>query len=74
VVIYGVAQDSPAAQAGLRPGDIVLSIDGNEVRSAQDTMTRIATRRPGDSLRVRGTRGDQAFTLTTQVRDPPVAR
>jgi serine protease DegS len=74
VVIYGVAQDSPAAQAGLRPGDIVLSIDGRQVRNAQDTMTQIATRRPGASLRIAATRGEQRLALTLPVREPPVAR
>jgi serine protease DegS len=74
VVIYGVAQESPAAQAGLRPGDIVVAIDGRDVRSAQDTMTLIATRRPGASLRLSGTRADKPFDLTLTARDPPVAR
>jgi S1-C subfamily serine protease len=74
VVIASIAQDSPAAQAGLRPGDILVSIDGIEVRSAQATLTQVATRRPGATLRLAGTRGSQAFTLSLPVREPPVAR
>lgn len=73
VVIYSVAQDSPAAQVGLRPGDIVQQIDGRDVRSAQATLTQIATHRPGARLKLGGLRGEQRFTLDVPVRDPPVA-
>lgn len=35
----GSVQPSPAAQAGLRPGDVVLAIDGREVKSWSDIST-----------------------------------
>lgn len=70
VVVSGVAQPSPAAEAGLQPGDIISRIDDRDVRSAQDVMTQIARRSPGTTLRLTGQRGQQRFTLTMPVRDP----
>jgi regulator of sigma E protease len=36
VAIREIAPDSPAAGAGIRPGDVILSIDGEEVHSVDD--------------------------------------
>lgn len=71
VVIASVAQDSPAARAGLSSGDIVLAVGDREVRSAQDAMTQIAMRRPGASVAITGLRDGQRFTVRLAVADPP---
>ncbi|MGH7859152.1 MAG: PDZ domain-containing protein, partial [Candidatus Binatia bacterium] len=34
-------------RAGLRPGDLVLAVDGREIRSAQEMIDRIRARRTG---------------------------
>jgi regulator of sigma E protease len=41
VLIQGVAPDSPAAQAGIQPGDIVLQVDGHRVANTGDLAYRI---------------------------------
>src|SRR5688500_6388496 len=51
VVVAQLYIDSPAAQAGMEPRDIVLTVDGVKVVSAQDTLTRIANAKPGDKVR-----------------------
>jgi serine protease DegS len=73
VVVASVAQGSPAAEAGLRPGDIVVSIEGREVRNAQDTMAQIARREPGASVKLVALRREQKLALTVPVRDPQAA-
>ncbi len=42
VVITDMHPDSPFASAGLRPGDVVLSVDGGAVNSAPEMMFRLA--------------------------------
>ena len=44
-----VAEGSAAATAGLRPGDVILSVDGARTKRFEDIMTRIAMR-PGETL------------------------
>ncbi len=45
IVIVEVAQGSPAQRLGLRPGDVILSLNGNEIRDIE-TFQAIASQRP----------------------------
>lgn len=74
VVIINLFVDSPARAAGLQPGDIVLAIDGVEVRSAQEALTRIAQLRPGRKVTLRVQRGAQLADLQVDVTERPRAR
>jgi serine protease DegS len=72
VAIAGVAQGSPAATAGLMRGDMIVAIDDRPVRSAQDALTQIATRMPGQKLTMRVTRGEQQrVPVQISVSEPP---
>lgn len=70
VIIAGVMPNSPAAEAGLRPDDVLFSIDGRPVRTSTDVINQIAGREPGDELRLmvdrKGLRGTLRATLGTQ--------
>jgi len=48
--IAGVVPRSPAANAGLGVGDVITSVDGNSVGSAQDLTGVMRTKRPGDRV------------------------
>lgn len=51
VVVTYVAADGPAALAGLRPGDVVLEVDGEPVRSMADLYRKVWKRgKPGVSV------------------------
>ena len=41
--IYSVYSNSPAAEAGLMPGDIVTGIDNSDIRSSNDLVRRVAS-------------------------------
>ena len=66
VEISTVEGRGPAAAAGLRPGDVVDRIDGRTVRTMQELIVAIRTRRPGDRVVLRYTRGsaDRSATVT----------
>lgn len=64
IVIVRVVPDSPAAQAGLQRGDILMSIDGNETNTLADVRTAIADKSEGDTVSLNITRGGTPQTLT----------
>jgi len=50
-LIAGVMRNSPAEQGGIRPGDVLLAIDGRQVRDAQALLDMIAALAPGAQVR-----------------------
>ena len=52
VVVTGVYEGGPAADAGIRPGDVILSIGGIETDSLATLRYRVATRRLGETARL----------------------
>jgi S1-C subfamily serine protease len=47
-----VASGSPAEEAGLKPGDIILSIDRMMLEMSSDANAAFAAKHPGDELRL----------------------
>jgi Do/DeqQ family serine protease len=74
VVITNLYVDSPALTAGLQPGDLVLAVDGADVRSAQEALARIAQLQPGRKVTLRVQRGEQVADLSVDVTERPRAR
>ncbi len=71
VVVAKMYEDSPAAQAGMELRDIILSVNGSKVTSAQDTLTRIAMARPGAQVTIAGIRGTEKFSTQMKVGERP---
>ncbi len=71
VVIAQLYRASPAQQAGLQQGDLILNIDGKAVTSAQDALGRIAAERPGAKLVVHILRGRAELDVRTLVSEQP---
>ncbi len=69
IAVVGLAEDGPAAQAGMLVGDLILSIDGAAVRSPAGLRAQLADR-VGESVAVVLLRGGE----TTDLAITPVAR
>ena len=74
LLITGVLQDGPASRGGLRPGDVVVQIDGRDVRSTSDLFAAVSTLQPGSTARVGVQRGSQVLALELTVVDRPALR
>jgi serine protease Do len=75
-LVTAVEPGGPAERAGLRPGDVILAINGDEVASATELPARIADLKPGTRAAVRLVRGgrvEEVAVAVAQMRAPPVA-
>jgi Do/DeqQ family serine protease len=72
VVITGVLQNGPAAQAGVRPGDLILKVDGHAVSTVPELLSRVAELKPGTpaSLLVLRQQGEATLTVVPSRRNP----
>ncbi|MFG2328847.1 trypsin-like peptidase domain-containing protein [Streptomyces sp. NPDC048604] len=61
-----VTPGGPAAQAGIRPGDVITKVDGQRVHNGEELIVKIRAHRPGDRLALTVVRGgsEQTRTLT----------
>ncbi|MBV9332766.1 MAG: trypsin-like peptidase domain-containing protein [Candidatus Eremiobacteraeota bacterium] len=52
VAVQQVFSGSPADQAGIQPGDVILQADGKEYGNIKDLHNYIASKKPGDTIRL----------------------
>jgi S1-C subfamily serine protease len=73
-LIARVVRSSPAATAGIRPGDVIQSVNGKAVRTPTDVQQALESTRVGESVRLQLRRGSQSVALNvTSVAAPPLA-
>ena len=63
VIITGVLQDGPAAQAGMRPGDVILKVDDKAVGNVSQLLTAVAALKPGTPSAFEVQRADKKLEL-----------
>lgn len=63
VSIAFIFPDSPAAKAGLRPEDELISIEGHKIVSARDLITAVHKHQPGDIIEVKYRRNDTVASV-----------
>jgi serine peptidase DegS len=71
VVVYNLYIDSPATDAGIQLRDIIVTVGGVKVQSAQDMLTRIANVKPGRKVQITGIRGTEPFSAEVLVSERP---
>jgi Do/DeqQ family serine protease len=75
VLLKTVYPGGPAAEAGLKTGDVVLAVDGVEVDDMQGLNYRVATHKAGDVVKVHVAGGgpvrDVSVTLGLPPENPP---
>ncbi len=69
VVIADVEPEGPADRAGLRRGDVLVSLDGKTIGSANQLESRIFRRQAGEKVQLAILRGKQEFTFSLAVRE-----
>ncbi len=70
-LIASVAANSPAAQAGLKAGDVIVSVDGQPVDDANAFDYRFATRPLGGSAKLGALRAGKDITVAVALQTAP---
>ena len=66
--------DTPAADAGIRRGDLITAIDGVQLRDSGQIVSLISNKRPGDTVDITYVRdGDERTATVTLGRRPDAA-
>jgi serine protease Do len=72
VTVMDVVPDSPAFQAGIQSGDVLVSIDGKRIQSFDDVRSKIISASLGSSLVVAYLRGGKRSEVTVVIRAQPM--
>ncbi len=73
-LIAGVLKGGPADAGGIRPGDILLSVNNNRVSDSATLLNLIAALKPGMDARLTVARKQQTLNLKVQVGRRPMQR
>jgi len=73
-LIAGVLKGGPADAGGVRPGDILLAVNGNKVSDSASLLNLIAELKPGEKAQLTVARKQQSLNLKIQVGLRPIQR
>jgi serine protease DegQ len=73
-LIAGVLKGGPADAGGIRPGDILLAVNGSKVSNSASLLNLIAALKPGETTRLTVARKQQSLDLKIQVGRRPLQR
>ena len=71
VTVVNIMVKSPAYEAGVRPGDLITALGGEQVHSAQDLVARVSSLKPGAAIELEGRHARQAYKLKLTVLERP---
>ena len=70
-LVREIAQGSGSQRAGVRVGDVVVSVDGVDVRSMDDLILLVRRRKAGDTVKLKVIRDGKPLELGVKVGDRP---
>jgi len=72
VPVAGVMPGSPAAQAGVQPGDVIRKFDGRDVRNFSALRTLVAQTQLNKQVELEIVRNGKPLKVTTQIKEQPI--
>jgi Do/DeqQ family serine protease len=69
VYLETVIENSAAAAAGLKPGDVIISVNNMDINTTPEFMEQVGRRRPGDNLQIRYVRSGSEKTANVILSD-----
>lgn len=53
VLVDSLTANSAAGSAGMKPGDVIIAVDGAEVKSSPELQEKVGRKRPGESVEIK---------------------
>jgi serine protease Do len=69
VYVAGVADNGAARQAGIKVGDVIMSVAGDRVNSSAELQEKVSRFRPGDDVKIGIKRGSDRKQITVTLRN-----
>ena len=73
VLISGVLENGPAARGGIKPGDVLIAVNGNPIKDVRSLLNQIAQISPGNVAKLTILRKGKEMELTAQTGERPKA-
>ena len=70
VKVSSVIAGSAAEKAGLKPGDLIMNIDGKELYASEDLVREIKARQPGDAITITYIRNGKRNDTKAVLQEP----
>jgi len=70
-LVLGTRGGDPAAEAGIRHGDVILQVDDIAVEDTRDLIDYVATRKPGEEVRLTIWRNGERLVRTAELGERP---
>jgi putative serine protease PepD len=70
-VVSQISSSGPAARAGVQQGDVITGVDGTTIADAQDLLTVLASKKPGDTITLKLDRNGSTQSVQVQLGELP---
>jgi S1-C subfamily serine protease len=70
-LVGNVNPGTPAAEAGIKTGDLIVGFDGKTVRNPSELSLAVLTKKPGDEVKIELKRGGSTKTVTVKLGRRP---
>jgi len=71
VIVVRFIENTKAIESGLQEGDIITAVDGKPTPRAEDLVAALTSHRPGDKVKLTGTRGGKPLEVTVPLIEMP---
>ncbi|MBU3556646.1 Do family serine endopeptidase [Polynucleobacter sp. Ross1-W9] len=71
VLLSGVLEGGPAARGGIKPGDVLIAVNGNSTKDVRQLLNQIAQINPGNEAILKILRKDKELELKVQTGKRP---
>jgi S1-C subfamily serine protease len=71
VAVAGIRSDGPAGEAGLREGDVIVAVEGEETPTVESLFARLRDFEPGDTVTLDIVRGTERRSVDVTLGERP---